>query len=361
MDKELAELHDLARNMLIDVQTRMMSGDIPEGFTKSDLKRVRKALSNIDFNPEDYADIMEDIATGKGGPKDLMKRVRNMENNVMKAFELLDDDTIHHLVQQRTGGDFGIQTKGSVVRGAIKRLEDRFGMKFGQSSGAQGVVRGDTAFSNFAHKSDDKATGLERQSGIGKNPDPTKTAHRYGVQGYAKDLTAAETADEKALAEALGTRIEAQIEDVKTGIKTDSPRVEAIRKLDPGLQRAYMPDNTAEEIAGMKKIIKGLPDSPILSAYRQLARVPGGRSAFAAIPFIGDAFGAADAAEREVKAAKTGNPVDEIQSQLAGAGQIPVLGAVPDLANSVIDMFRAGYHHRKIRGRSGAQKALQAR
>ena len=38
--------------------------------------------------------------------------------------------------------------------------------------------------------------------------------------------------------------------------------------------------------------------------------------------------------------------------------QIPILGAVPDLANSVIDMFRAGVHHRKIRGRSGAQRAL---
>ena len=66
MDKELAELHDLARGMLIDIQTRMQAGDIPEGFTKSDLKRVKKALSNLDFNPEDYGDVMEDIATGKG-------------------------------------------------------------------------------------------------------------------------------------------------------------------------------------------------------------------------------------------------------------------------------------------------------
>ena len=361
MDKELAELHDLARNMLIDAQTRLQAGDIPEGFSKSDLKRVKKALSNLDFNPEDYGDVMEDIATGKGGPKDLMRKIRNMEDRVMKAYQLLDDDTIHHLVQQRTGGDFGTKTSGDVVRGAIKRLEDRFGMKFGQSAGPQGVIRGDTSLSNFAHKADDKATGLERKSGIGKNPDKLTTAHRYGTAGYAKNLTAAETANEKALAEALGSRIEAQIDDVKTGIQTDSPRVEAIRNLDPKLERAYMPDNTPEEIAGMKKIIKGLPDSPILNAYRQLSKVPGGRSAFAAIPFIGDAFGAADVAEREIKAAKTGNPVDEIQSQLAGAGQIPLLGAVPDLANSVIDMFRAGYHHRKIRGRSGAQKALQAR
>ena len=59
----------------------------------------------------------------------------------------------------------------------------------------------------------------------------------------------------------------------------------------------------------------------------------GGRSAFAAIPFIGDAaLRAPDIAEREIKAAKTGNPVEEIQLQLSSAGQIPVVGAVPDLA-----------------------------
>ena len=35
------------------------------------------------------------------------------------------------------------------------------------------------SLSNFAHKADDKATGLERKSGIGKNPDKLTTAHRY--------------------------------------------------------------------------------------------------------------------------------------------------------------------------------------
>ena len=109
MDKELAELHDLARDMLIDVQTRMMAGDIPEGFTKSDLKRVRKALSNIDFNPEDYADIMEDIASGKGGPKDLMKRANIKFLKARASRQNPVSDYYDHFCNARVLGDTGVQ------------------------------------------------------------------------------------------------------------------------------------------------------------------------------------------------------------------------------------------------------------
>lgn len=36
MDKELAQLHDLARDMLLEVQAQYEAGVIPEGFGKSD-------------------------------------------------------------------------------------------------------------------------------------------------------------------------------------------------------------------------------------------------------------------------------------------------------------------------------------
>ena len=78
------------------------------------------------------------------------------------------------------------------------------------------------ALSNFAHKADDKATGLERASGIGKNPDASTTAHRFGTAGYASDLSPAEIADEKALFEALDARIE-KLADFEVGKATDAP------------------------------------------------------------------------------------------------------------------------------------------
>jgi hypothetical protein len=270
MDKELAQLHDLARTMLLEVQAQYNAGVIPPGFGKSDKKRLDKAISNLDFNPEAYVDIMEDVMVGQKGSKELMKRIRNVETKVMKAFELLNEDTIHHLVQQRTGGDFSKQVSGDVVRGAIKRLEDRFGLKFSQATGPGGVIRGDTALSNFAHKSDLTQKGAELASDIGKNPDPSTTAHRFGTAGYSKTLTPQETRDEQALFEALEARIAPQLEDVKVGIATDQPRVQAIRAADPRLANAYMATNTAEEIAAMQPIARGLAEDVKIQTYQQL-------------------------------------------------------------------------------------------
>ena len=270
MDKELAQLHDLARTMLLEVQAQYNAGVIPPGFGKSDKKRLDKAISNLDFNPEAYVDIMEDVMVGQKGSKELMKRIRNVETKVMKAFELLNEDTIHHLVQQRTGGDFSKQVSGDVVRGAVKRLEDRFGLKFSQATGPGGVIRGDTALSNFAHKSDLTQKGAELASDIGKNPDPSTTAHRLDTSGYSKTLSPQETRDEQALFEALEARVAPQLEDVKVGIATDQPRVQAIRAADPRLANAYMATNTAEEIAAMQPIARGLGEDTLIQAYQQL-------------------------------------------------------------------------------------------
>ncbi len=266
MDKELAQLHDLTRNMLVDVQRQLMAKQVVPGFSPSDLKKVRKALSSLDFDFQSYGDIMSDNATDSKG---LMKALRNQETNVMKSYALLKDDTIHHLVQQRTGGDFGLNVDGNTVRNAVMRLQDRFQMRFGQSTGENGVIRGDTAFSNFAHKSDDRATGLERQA-IRKNPDPKQTAHRFGTAGYSKTLSPEELTNADTLVEALSARIQPQLDDVKVGIQTDSPRVQAIRNLDPRLAKAYSPDNTALEINDMKKVIKQLPEKQILQTYKAL-------------------------------------------------------------------------------------------
>ena len=290
MDKELAQLHDLTRNMLVEVQSKLIAKQPIPGFSPSDLKKVRKALSNLDFDTESYGDIMEQNVSN---PKGLMKAIRNQENRVMKAFELLPDDTIHHLVQQRTGGDFGLEVSGDTVRNAVTRLQDRFQMRFGQATGASGVVRGDTSLSNFAHKADDKATGLERLSGIGKNPDPSTTSHRFGTAGYSKNLTAAEMADADSLVEALSSRIAPQLEDVKVGIETDSPRVQAIRNLDPRLKDAYKATNTAEDISGMRSVLKNIPDEQLIQTYQSIPEFRGGSmrmKGLRALPLVGPAI-----------------------------------------------------------------------
>jgi len=313
MDKELAQLHDLARTMLLEVQALYESGVIPPGFGTSDKKRLVKAISNLDFNPEAYANIMENVIAGGKGPKQLMKDIRNVETNVMKAFELLNEDTIHHLVQQRTGGDFSKQVSGDVVRGAIKRLEDRFGLKFAQATGPGGVVRGDTALSNWAHKSDLTQKGAELASGIGKNPDPTTTAHRLGTSGYSKTLSPQETRDEQALFEALEARIAPQLEDVKVGIATDSPRVEFMRAADPRLANAYKATNTAEEIAAMQPIARGLSEQIKIQGYQLLPNFQGGKAVLRALP-LGAAATAAFAVSDIAQAAQGVSSVQQATS-----------------------------------------------
>ena len=267
MDKELAQLHDYARELLVGLEDDLIAERKATGREPSALKKVKKALSNLDFDPEAYGDIIESAG---GDRKKLMNSIRRMELSTMKAWELLADDTIHHLIQQRTGGSTLARAKGDVVRGAIRRLQDKYGMRFSQATGERGVIRGDTAQSNFAHKADDRATGLERASGIGKNPKAETTSHRRGTAGYAKNLTAAEIADEQALFEALDARIAPQLADFEVGKATDAPRVQAIRKI-PGLERAYMADNTQAEIAEMRKIARSPAIEPaILDSYKQL-------------------------------------------------------------------------------------------
>jgi hypothetical protein len=337
MDKELAQLHDLARAMLLEVQAQYESGIIPPGFGRSDKKRLDKAISNLDFNPEAYANIMEDVVAGGKGPKQLMKDIRNVETNVMKAFELLNEDTIHHLVQQRTGGDFSKQVSGDVVRGAIKRLEDRFGLKFAQATGPGGVVRGDTALSNYAHKSDLTQKGAELESGIGKNPDSETTAHRFGTRGYSKTLSPQETRDEQALFEALEARIAPQLEDVKVGIATDSPRVQAIRAADPRLANAYKATNTAEEIAAMQPIARSLPLETKIQAYQQLVpNFSGGKAILRALP-LGAAATAAFAAADIAQAAQGISSVQQATStpEAVAGGLEAVSGALGVAATKV--------------------------
>jgi hypothetical protein len=354
MDKELAQLHDYARELLVGLEDDLIVQRKATGREPSLLKKVRKAVSNLDLDPQAYPEAIE--AAG-GDAKKLTNAIRRMEMSTMKAWELLADDTIHHLVQQRTGGSTLARAEGDVVRGAIQRLQDKYGMRFGQATGERGVIRGDTALSNFAHKADDKATGLERASGIGKNPDASTTAHRFGTAGYASDLTPAEIADEKALFEALDARIGPQLADFEVGKATDAPRVQAVREI-PGLERAYMPDNTQAEIAEMRKIARSPAIEPaITGSYKQLVvpkmtsngvrlsfpnRLVGARSLYSALPVVGVAFGIEDAARRTAKAAETRDPADVVQAKLAVAGNIPAVGNLADIVNFGIDTFRAG-------------------
>ena len=337
---ELNKLHDIAHELLLNAEDELIKVQKATGKTPSELKRVRKALSNIDWNIQSYGDVIDNSLAKHGyDHAPLQKAIRKMEEDTMKAYQLLSDDTIHHLVQQRTGGS--LRSDPSVIRGAVRRLEDMFGMEFAQSTGPSGNVRGDLSFSNYAHKSDNNASGLERQT-IPKNPDKSTTAHAYGTAGFSKPLTAAELADEEALAEALAPRVKTQIAMAENAIITDSPRVQAVRNADPRLADAYKSTNTAEDIATMRPIARSSELRPkIIHSYKKLISDRGGLRLNAS--GMGAAAGLALDPEA-IKQAAQGDYMGAAQSALIGEGfsqltQRVGIPAVKAVAEPIVKKF----------------------
>ena len=179
---------------------------------------------------------------------------------------LLPDDTGHHIVQSRTGGDalteLPYQRTGPIIEG----LSEKHQMKFGNTVGPGGNLPAEMSLSNYAHKADDRATGLERQSGIGKNPDKSTTAHPRGTAGQA-NLKGVDLTSDAAIRANLDAKVAQQIADARTAAATDAPRQAAVREIIPG---AYQ--GNVDDIAQARSLITPKNTPNILNTYRQLIR-----------------------------------------------------------------------------------------
>jgi|TARA_R100000084_G_C4633423_1_gene139679 hypothetical protein len=275
MDKDLERLHDAARSSLISRREDL----IQTGESASTLKKTRKALSQLDWGVEQYADALDNLMSRGASADEIRTYIRSIEEKALKDFKLLADDSVHHRVQSRTGGDTLSKAKSTHVRNVVKRLEQKYGFKFSNSSGPGGNLTANGSLSNFAHKSDDRARGLELESGIGKNPDKSTTAHPRGNGGYAKDLTQADIADEKSLFKALDKRVGDQVADANTGFLTDAPRQQVIRDLT-GDPLAYNPNATAEDVAKTKVKVQSLLQTDLPKVRSSYLTLTGGRAMF---------------------------------------------------------------------------------
>ena len=115
-----------------------------------------------------------------------------------------------------------------------------------------------------------------------------------------------------------------------------------------------------DDIAEAKKLITPklvTEKNAIMAAYRNLTKIPGGKSFMSALPVVGLGLGVAESKERTEKAAKTKNPVDALQATLSSAGLAPGVGIIPDAINGVIDVFRWAMNKRPL---SGAPAPLQS-
>ena len=107
----------------------------------------------------------------------------------------------------------------------------------------------------------------------------------------------------------------------------------------------------------------------VFSMFRDAARLPGVKQLGALLPGVGIGFDVLDAKAKTDKASKPdANWLDKTQAAIAGvtAATAPIpepisqaTNLVTGLANSTIDLFRNTSMNQRIRGRSGAKKALQ--
>ena len=263
MDKELARIHDLARSIIKQQfdQERLLQKSKHPDFSDSRLKKIRKVMTQLDQNFSIYADAVDNALVKGGGADDIRSIVRGVEEAALEGLKLLEDDSVHHIIQSRTGGDTLIEAPGDRVRRVFRRLEDKYEMTFGNTTGPKGNLQAQYSLSNFSHKSDNRARGLELESGIGKNPDKSTTSHPRSTAGSSKNLTPAQLASDDALFEALDKNIGQQIADSRQGLITDTPRQTAIRKLDP-TGKAYTPGATVEDVAKSRPLIQTPANKP---------------------------------------------------------------------------------------------------
>ena len=326
MDKETLALVEDVRQSLVDFGKQQ---------TGSALKKTRKITSQIIWEPGPYLDELDNILSSSKTKDEAIKRIRSLvrssEEAALRSMTLLPDDTGHHIVQSRTGGDalteLPYQRSGPIIQG----LSEKHQMTFGNTTGPGSNLPAEMSLSNYAHKADDRATGLERQSGIGKNPDRTTTAHPRGTAGSA-NLKGVDLTDDVAIAADLDRKVTEQIQAAQTAALTDAPRQAAVREIIPG---AYQ--GTVRDIATSRALLTPANTPGILNTYKALMR---SKTFGALLPGIGVGFGAVDTAERTAKAAETKDPIDSLQAGLAAAGMTPLVGAAADASNIVIDTFR---------------------
>ena len=155
MDKDLGRLHDAARESLKSRRDELIAN---KG-SSSVLKKTRKVISQLDWGVEQYADELDNLMSRGASADEIRSYIRGVEEKALKDFQLLADDSVHHKVQSRTGGDTLSKADSKHVRSVVQRLEQKYGIKFGNSSGPGGNLTADLSLSNYAHKADDRARG----------------------------------------------------------------------------------------------------------------------------------------------------------------------------------------------------------
>jgi len=365
MDKETIDLIEEVRKQLIDYGKQTSSSSVK--------KKTRKVTSQIIWDAESYVDELDNIKSTSKTDAEAIERIRSLvrtsEEDALKSMTVLIDDTGHHIVQSRTGGDAFTELPYSRSGPIVSRLSEKHQQKFGNTTGVGGNLPPEMSLSNAAHKFDDRATGLERESGIGKVIPKEQTAHPRGTAGFA-NMKGVDMSSDEAIETALSGMIEEQQQAARNAAAADFPRQEYLRQTsgNPELYKGPKPKELILDPRDVKQSYLQLNKGSInFKGARQLAKkvpIAGGLlmggAVLAAGGSPGQAFEAAVAAENPIENLEAGQLFDDSQDYGDVIQQSQQQNAKP-----IMERLRGGaiggLFPRQIRGRSGAQKALQPR
>lgn len=346
MDKETIELIEAVRKGLVDYG-KQVGG--------SALKKTRKITSQLIWSPEEYIDDIDNIkATSKNDEEAILRirsLVRKSEEDALKGMTVLPDDTGHHVVQSRTGGDALTDLPYQRTGPIISRLSEKHQRTFGNTTGSRGNLPPEMSLSNFAHKADDRATGLERESGIGKNPDKSTVAHQKGTAAYA-NMKGVDMSSDAAVEADLDTKVREQIQAADAAAQTDAPRQEYLRQASgqPELYRGPVPKEL------------DLDRNSVLASYAQLttpgrASLKAPRGAGKALPLVGAALGIITAGGQAIAGDMKGAAGTLTDTAI---GEIPVVGdVVQPEPTAAADMSYPQYLEAHKRSREARQVERQ--
>ena len=334
MDKETIALVEDVRKSLIDFGKKTGSASVK--------KKTRKVTSQILWEPGPYLDELDNILSTSKNTNEAVMRVRSLvrqsEEAALSTMNLLPDDTMHHIIQSRTGGDALTELPYERTGPIIAGLSEKHQMTFGNTTGPGSNLPAEMSLSNYAHKADDRATGLERESGIGKNPDKLTTAHPKGTAGEAS-MKGVDLTSDAAITEALDQKITRQVQAAQVAAATDAPRQQAIRDLT-GNPLAY--SGTAEDVASARVAALQLDPVDVKKSYQTLTAVNGsmkyGVKFGALLPAVGIGFDLLDA-KGKIERAKQPDAslLDKAQAGIASvtAATAPIPEPITQTVNAV--------------------------
>ncbi len=278
MDKEtIALVEDVRKSLVAHAKTQT---------SDSAKKKTRKITSQVIWEPGPYLDELDNILSTAKTKAEATARIRTLvrssEEAALNEMTLLPDDTGHHKVQSRTGGDDLTEIPYKRSGPIIKRLSDKHQMTFGNTTGPKGNLTAQLSLSNATHKFDDRATGLERESGIGKAIPKDKVAHNKGTAAYA-NMKGVDLTDDQAIYNSLDGKVTEQVKQANVAIESDAPRQRAIRDLT-GDPLTYGIDADPADVAKTKQSLLTVDQKKVKQSYLTLT---GGKASFSAfIPWF---------------------------------------------------------------------------